>query len=451
MFIKDIINVTCGELILGDESKFIDSFSIDSREINNGDLYVSIIGDKFNGNDFISDTFIKGAVGVVYQGNIDENLFIKYSDKIFIKVNDTIKALQDMAKYKRSLYDIPVVAITGSVGKTSTKDIVSSVMKTKYNVLSTKGNLNNHIGLPLTLLKLKDHDAMCIEIGMNHAGELSILTDILKPTIAVITNVGTAHIGNLGSRENILKAKLEILEGLHIDGKVVINNDNDLLHEWALNQLNYNIYTYGIDKDSNIRGVNINYGVSESNFNVNNLDEVFSVQVPGKHFVYNSLCAITVGKILGIDFKSIKKGIYDFKLTKGRMEERKLDNDITLLVDCYNANYDSMKSALEVLGKYNTRRIAVLGDMLELGEYSESLHYKVGECVKNNNIDILITVGELSKYIQKGFNGKSVYQCVNNDEAVKILKNIIRDGDSILFKASNSMNFIEIVEKMSMN
>jgi len=450
MFIKDIINVTNGELMIGDINLYIKSFSIDSRTIKENELYVSIIGDNFSGNDFIINSFNKGASGVIYQGKIDNTLLDKFKDKVFIKVNNTIKALQDMAKYKRSLYDIPVVAITGSVGKTSTKDLISSVMGEKYNVLSTIGNFNNHIGLPLTLLKLDKHDAMCIEIGMNHSGELSILTDILKPTIAVITNIGTAHIGNLGSRENILKAKLEILEGLNKNGCVVINNDNDLLHNWYLENKDYKVLTYGIENDSDFNAKNINYGLSESEFNTlyDGKECKVSVKVPGKHFVYNSLCALTVGNILGIDEESIKKGIYNFELTKGRMEERKMDDNVTLLVDCYNANYDSMVSALEVLGKYNTRKIAVLGDMLELGEFSTSLHLKVGEVANKNNVDILITVGDLSKYIVKGYNRESVYQCVNNEEVVKILKSIIKKDDIILFKASNSMKFIEIVEKL---
>ena len=195
MYVNDILRVTNGVLVNGDNI-FIENFSIDTRELNDNDLYISIKGDNFDGNSFIINAIEKNACGVIYSGSIDKNIINKYKNKIFINVNDTVDALQKMAKYKRSLYDIPVVAITGSVGKTSTKDIIASVMSKKYNVLSTKGNLNNHIGLPLTLLKLKDHDAMCIEMGMNHLGEISKLTDILKPTIAVITNIGTAHIGN---------------------------------------------------------------------------------------------------------------------------------------------------------------------------------------------------------------------------------------------------------------
>lgn len=451
MFLQDIINVTNGELLNFVENFKIESFSTDTRTINEGDLFISISGENFNGNNFIRDAFFKGACGVIFQGEIDNSLLTEFRDKIFLKVDDTIKALQNMAKFRRSQVDIPVVAITGSVGKTSTKDLVASVMSEKYNVLKTEGNFNNHIGLPLTLLKLKDHDAMCIEIGMNHSGELSLLTDILKPTVAVITNIGTAHIGNLGSRENILKAKLEILEGLQNSNIVVINNDNDLLHEWALNQSKYNVNTYGINNESLIMAKNVSLDLKESKFDVNDDYDLSNVlvKVPGEHFVYNSLCAITIGKLLGIDNKSIKRGISNFTLTSGRMEEKKIDNNVTLLVDCYNANYDSMVSALNVIGKYNTRKIAVLGDMLELGEYSITLHEKVGKSVKDNNVDILITVGELSKYICKGYdNEKNTYMCLNNGEAVTILKNILRENDVVLIKASNSMKFIEIVKSL---
>lgn len=444
MFVNDIINVTNGNLISGDINFFVDSFSIDSRTLKINDLFVAINGDNFNGNNFINDAISKGAIGVIYQGEIDKDIFD--NDKIFIQVNDTISALQEMAKFKREQYNIPVVAITGSVGKTSTKDLVASVMKQKYNVLKTDGNFNNHIGLPLTLLRLKDHDAMCIEVGMNHFGELSLLTNILKPTIAVITNVGTAHIGNLGSRENILKAKLELLEGMN-NGLVVINNDNDLLHDWYLNQDSYNVKTYGIYNTSDYIAKNINFDLNESTFSTNLSEEIFNVKVPGKHFVYNSLCALTIGKILNIDDELIKKGILNFELSKGRMEERKIDNNITLLVDCYNANYDSMVSAIDVLSKYNSRTIAVLGDMLELGEYSIDLHKKVGKYLNDKNIDILVTIGSLSKNISEEFNGK-VYNCVNNEEAIKLLKSIIISDDVILFKASNAMNFIEIVNNL---
>lgn len=447
MKISEILLSTKGLLLNGNEDDLVESFSIDSRNINNNDFFIAIKGEKFDGNDFIFDVLNKGCKGVIFDKNIDID-FKKYKDKIFIKVNNSIKALQDMARYKRSLYDIPVVAITGSVGKTSTKDIIASVMSEKYNVLKTEGNHNNHIGLPLTLLKLKDHNAMCIEMGMNHFNEISLLTNILKPTIAVITNIGTAHIGNLGSRENILKAKLEILEGLEDNGKIIINNDNDLLHKWYIdNKAKYNIITYGIENESKYQAKNILNEIENSTFDINNVTKNIFVPVPGNHFIYNSLCAFAVGKILNISNEMIKEGIKKFELSKNRIENIDLPNDIRLISDCYNANYDSMKAAIELLSKYKERKIAVLGDMLELGKYSEKIHSNIGKLI-NDNIDILICSGEMSKYIYNNSKTNKKYYCNNNKEVEELLKDIILPKDTILFKASNSMNFTEIVNNI---
>lgn len=280
-----------------------------------------------------------------------------------------------------------------------------------------------------------------------------MLTNIAKPTIAVITNVGTAHIGILGSRENILKAKLEILEGLTENGTVVINNDNDLLNDWNKNQKGYNIVTYGISNKSTYNAENIigEKGKSEYEIKINETVEKIVVPVPGEHFIYNSLCAITVGNLLNVSMEDIKKGILNFKLSSKRMELRKIKGNIILLVDCYNANFDSMKAALEVLGKYeNNRKIAVLGDMLELGEYSTKLHEQVGNEVAKNKIDALITIGKHAQEIaEKAVGIKEIYTCDSNEKAIKVLQNIMQENDIILFKASNAMKLIEVVEEIS--
>jgi len=286
-------------------------------------------------------------------------------------------------------------------------------------------------------------------MGMNHFKELSLLTNILKPTVAVITNIGTAHIGNLGSRENILKAKLEILEGL-TSKVVVINNDNDLLHRWNEENNYYDVTTYGINNLSDFNASNINLNLDNSTFDIeiNNKKYNIEIDIPGEHFIYNALCAISIGNLLNIDMENIIKGIKEFKLSSKRMEIKKIDNK-TLLIDCYNANYDSMKSAIEVLGKYKERKIAVLGDMLELGTFSESLHTKIGKLIEENNIDVLVTIGNLSKYIHENANIEIKYHCNNNEEAILLLKKIVQKDDIILFKASNSMNFIEIVNNLT--
>ena len=231
--VEDILKVCNGKLLFGDKETVCENFSKDTRTIQKDDVYVGIRGERFDGNEFYEQAFQRGAKVCILQDiDISNEIKQKYSDRCVVIVENTIKALQQLASYKRELYHIPVIAITGSVGKTSTKDMIASVVGTKYHVLKTEGNLNNHIGLPMTILKLKEHNALVVEMGMNNLGEISILSKIAKPTIAVITNVGTAHIGNLGSRENILKAKLEILDGLQTDGSLIINNDNDLLHEW---------------------------------------------------------------------------------------------------------------------------------------------------------------------------------------------------------------------------
>lgn len=452
--IKDILKVCKdAQLLFGNDNINCESFSKDTRTINSGDVYIGIKGENFDGNNLYSEAFEKGASVCILQGvNIEESVKEKYKDRAIILVNDTIKTLQEIAKYKRSLYNIPVVAITGSVGKTSTKDIIASVVSTKYKVHKTQGNLNNHIGLPLTILGLKNHEALVVEMGMNNLGEISVLSKIAQPNIAVITNVGTSHIGNLGSRENILKAKLEILDGMSNKGTLIINNDNDLLSEWAKKYNgNIKIITYGIENNSYVVAKNINLQENSSNFDININNEIHTVNVPvgGKHFIYNALCAVMVGNILNIDLNDIICGIEKFELSKNRMEIIKLENGATVINDCYNANYDSMKAGIEYLARTNAKRkIAVLGDMLELGEFSEELHQKVGLEILKNKIDILITVGNMGKIIANEVlkENENVYCYNNNDEALEKIKEIIKEEDIILVKASNGMKFKQIIE-----
>ena len=454
--VKDIINLTKGILITGNENLICENFSKDTRTIQNGDIYIGIKGEKFDGSQFWKQALDNGAEGVIVENvEITPKEKEKYSKKTIILVENTLEALYKIAKYKRSLYNIPVIAITGSVGKTSTKDVVANVVKMKYKTLKTEGNNNNNIGLPLTILKLKDHEAMVIEMGMNHFGEISLLTNIAKPTLSIITNIGTSHIGILGSRENILKAKLEILEGMDLP-KVIINNDNDLLHKWYQENKNkIEIHTYGIENNSDIMAKQIELREDGSKFVADNKLENIDITVPvgGNHFVYNALCAVTVGKVLGIENKDIQKGIEEFELTKKRMDIRQLENGAILINDSYNASYESMKASIEYLATHTgERKIAVLGDMFELGEYSIELHRKVGEEVAKNNIDILLCAGENSKYIIEG--AKKINKDINaelfkeKEEITKKLSNEIRKGDVILVKASNGMKFFEICQKL---
>lgn len=436
-------------------NKVINGVKIDTRKINAGDCYVGIKGEKNDGNKFYMDAFLKGATIVIlddYTINKEDEKYLEENGKSIVVVEDSVKALGELAKYKRSLFKCPVVAVTGSAGKTSTKDIIYSVLKEKYNAHKTIGNQNNHLGLPLTVLALDDDtEVLVLEMGMNHLGEISYLTSIAKPDVAVITNVGTAHIGNLGCRENILKAKLEILEGLSPEGTLIINNDNDLLHEWYLdNKDKYHILTIGINNPSDFQASNIFLEEDGSTFTCN--DFTYDVPVGGEHFIYNALEAIAVASIFDIDDKSIRKGILNFELSSNRMniinEEAR---DITIIDDSYNANFDSMRYAIKYLSGLDGRLIAVLGSMKELGDYTEDLHRKLGKIIVDEEIDILITVGDEAKFINDeaeklGFNKDCSYHFSLNSEAIDCLNNILEKDDKVLIKASNSLNFKEIVD-----
>lgn len=452
--IKDIIEKCNGKLIQGNENIPFENLCKDTRTLNPGEIYLGIQGEKLNGSTLYEQALEKGAKGCILQNVcVSEQVLKKYPNSTIVLVEDTVKTLQKMATYKRNINNVKVVAITGSVGKTSTKDMIYSVLSQKYKVLKTEGNYNNEIGMPLTILKLTNEEIMVLEMGMNSFGEISLLTKIAKPDVAVITNIGTAHIGNLGSRENILKAKMEILEGLNKEGTVVINYDNDLLKNWYKKEKqNYNIITYGIQKGSIVIGTNIKYNESGSTCKVVLNERSYDIHIPvgGEHFVSNGLCAVSVAKVFNIPMESIVRGIENFELTKKRMEIKTSKKGAMIINDCYNANYDSMKAALDYLGKLsNKRKIAVLGDMLELGEYSEKLHRDVGKVVAINNIDILICVGKQARNIAQKAQEEgitNIFICDSNEEAIDILQKTIQKEDAILLKASNGLKFTQICE-----
>lgn len=445
MKIKDVIKVTNGELICGNLEEVLSDFSKDTRDIIAGGTYIALVGEKFDGNDFINSAFENGAKTCIVSRKVDA-----VEGKNIIFVEDTGVALKQIAEFKRMENDIPVVAVTGSVGKTSTKDLIASVLSKKFKVLKTQGNMNNEIGMPLTILNYKDEEIMVIEMGMNHFGEISKLTKVAKPNLAVITNIGTAHIGNLGSRENILKAKLEILEGLQ-GNSIVINNDNDMLEKWEKEDNKYNKITYGINnKNSEYIATEVKAFAEKSVYTLickDGTKKQVVVPVGGEHFVLNSLCAIAVGKYFGMEYDEIIDGIAELELTKKRMEMLNAKCGAIVINDTYNANYDSMKAALSYLKSVKDRRkIAILGDMLELGEYSQKLHEDVGK--EADNIDVLITVGTEAKNIAKMSKAKEIFEFENNDDAINKVKEIIEPNDIILLKASNGMKFIDIVNEI---
>lgn len=457
--VEDIVRVTNGKLIIGSKDEVCQNFSIDTREISEDGTFVGIKGEKVDGSMLWQQALDNGAKIVIVE-NVNftyaEMEDYKAKNKVIIKVDDTLKALTQIAEYKRTLYDIPVVGVTGSVGKTSTKDIIASVIAQKYKTLKTEGNNNNHIGVPKTILRLNDDEAAVIEMGMNHLGEIRALSNISKPTIAVITNIGTSHIGNLGSRQNILKAKLEILEGMK-QKKIIINNDNDLLHKWyEENKENYEIITFGIINHSDFMGEDIILNENNSSFTCKYNEDEIKIEVPvaGEHYIYNALCATAVGKSLGLSDEQIVNGVKDVKMSKKRMEVVNLKDDITLINDTYNASFESIKEALKYITSLSKgRKIAVLGDVLELGEFSEKVHRKIGEEVIKQKVDMLICCGKNSKNIcevalENGMKKENVYYENNLKGVLKRIKEKMQKDDVILLKASNAMNFSEIANEL---
>ena len=459
--IEDILKCTDGKLIIGDINKECKNYSRDTRTIKEGDTYIGIKGENFDGSNFWEDAFKNGADTVIISPlKISEEKIEEYSQKgkSIIQVEDTITALGKMARLKREIYGnkLKVIGVTGSVGKTSTKDIIANVMSQKYKTLKTEGNNNNFIGLPLTILRLQDEEVAVIEMGMNHFEEISYLSKITKPDIAVITNVGTSHIGNLGSRENILKAKLEILDGME-EKTLILNNDNDLLNKWQKeNNEKYNIHTFGINNESEFKAENIKLEENSGEFTCKYENEKINIKVPvgGEHFILNALCGIAFGKILGLNNEEIKNGISTFKLTPKRMEITKLKNNITIINDAYNASYESMKaSILSLKNMTGKRKIAVLGDMFELGEFSEKLHRDVGIEIYKNNIDKIYLIGENSiligeEAIKYGFKKENMIYFKDKDSLISELKKHLKEDDVVLIKASNGMKLFEVAEAL---
>lgn len=442
VYVRDIVRFMGGTLLCGEIDSEIRDVSIDSRKILNNGTYFGLKGDRSDGSLYYESAILNGASVLVLSNKYEYNI---NSDVTVVLVDDTLECLQDLARYKRDLYKIPVIGVTGSVGKTSTKDMIASVLSTEYKVHKTSGNFNNHIGLPLTIMGLCDDDEiLVVEMGMNHLGEIDKLTDIARPTIGVITNVGTAHIGNLGSRENILKAKLEIMNSGCKD--LVVNVDNDMINSKYL-ELNsmYYLYTVSIDNDSMYKANNIVKDTFNSSFSINDIGD-FNVNVGGDAFIYNSLVAYAIGNILGIDDDNIKKGIANFKLSSHRLERKISKNGINIIDDTYNANASSMINSIELLKNIkNKRRVAILGSMLELGEYSKDMHESLIPYIKDS-IDLLVIIGEDIKVIDKCID--ECYWFSNYKDSISYLRSELNKDDIVLLKGSHGIELDKLVDEI---
>lgn len=428
-----------------------DGVCIDTRKITPNCLFVCIKGERFDAHSFAQEALDKGAAAVMIHSDIDVN-------GAYIKVENTAKALLELGGYYRSLFNIPVVALTGSVGKTTTKEFTSLVVSAKYNIIKTQGNLNNEIGLPQTLFQIDETtEAAVIEMGMNHFGEIHRLVTATKPTLALITNIGVSHIENLGSREGILKAKLEILDGLKEGSPLIINNDNDMLHTILDNDeicSKYNVITFGIDNKSDYMAENITEHDGSTSFDVvysDALSEHITIPTIGIHNVYNALAAFSVGISLGIESDLISKALSQY-VPAGMRQRINHIAGRTCIEDCYNASPDSMNAGLRTLSEIKgNKKIAVLGDMLELGDYSKQLHLEVGKTAGDYNIDCVLAYGKNAKYYIEGAKNNSVDYAVCFDDKQKLadaLLSLANDGDVILFKGSRGMKLEDVMNEV---
>ncbi len=425
----------CGGSYFGTD-KIISGVAIDSRKVSKGDVFFAFKGERVNGENYVSKAFENGAscavVSQSYQGDKDNVIVVK----------DVLNALQSAAKQYRKCFDLLIVAITGSVGKTSTKDMLASVLAQKYNVLATEGNYNNEIGLPLMLFKLTEkHQVAVLEMGMNHYGELTTLGDIAKHNIAVITNIGTAHIEFFGSKANIAKAKLEITEALKSDDALVLNGKDSILktHDSAA----YQIYFTGRQTDA-VKAENIVIDLDGTTFDLYCDAQKKRINLPlyGEHFVDNSLLVVRVARLLNISLDQIVKGLAAVKLSKMRFQFESVA-DVTFINDAYNASVDSIVSSVKAFCQLPFKRhFAIIGDIFECGQYAEAVHREIGEKLNDYRLDGVIFVGDAIKHAADQYNSASHY-CKKENALTQMH---YRAGDGVLVKASRGMALETLIE-----
>lgn len=442
-----------GTLIGGDEAKeyTVTGVEIDSRRVKAGDLFVAIPGEKVDGHKFIPDVLKKGAYALSQQ-RLDV-------DGAYILVEDTITAMKRLARFYRNTLDIKVVGITGSVGKTSTKEMIASVLGTKFRVHKTQGNFNNGIGLPLTIFQIeKEHQVAVLEMGISEFGEMHELADMAQPDIMVITNIGLCHLENLKTRDGILKAKTESFAHLKPDGVVILNGDDDKLSTVeqvaGRKPVFYGIKGRNLCETSVCADAVTEHGLEgmTAEFHTPQGDMEVFIPIPGEHNVYNALAATCVAEQLGLSMDEIKCGIAAASTISGRTNLIHTKG-MTVIDDCYNANPVSMKASLDVLSKAGGRKIAVLGDMGELGEDVKQLHYEVGTYAGTLPIDLLFCVGTLSGKLAEGAKKQNpaltVKHYATREEMTEELLATVKEGDAVLVKASHFMEFPKVVAALT--
>lgn len=446
--LTEVLRATGGQLLNAGSCKMFRGVSTDTRNIEPSNLFVALVGEKFDGNEFAAQAAAKGATGLIVSKAIQvpDNITV-------IQVTNTLSALQALARFHRERYHIPVVAVTGSNGKTTTKDMLAAVLASRFKVLKTEANFNNEIGLPLTLLKLEaSHEAAVVEMGMRATGEIRELAEIALPTVGVVTNVGETHMEILGSIENIAAAKAELVEAIGHDDVVILNADDSQVRNMQ-HKAQARVVFYGLGAEAFVRAENITAGENgelTTTFDCCSVRGSFpvSLQAVGLHNVYNALAAIAVGWELGLKPQELQKGIGSFVPGAMRFEIKRF-GEYTVINDVYNASPLSMAAALATLTTISTgRKIAVLGDMLELGDAAIEAHCQVGRQAAEQGIDSLITVGELAKHIAAAADelGVNAQSFLEHQPAISALRKLIRPGDYILLKGSRGMKMEIMLE-----
>lgn len=444
---------------------------LDSRKVGKGYVFIATRGERVDGHSFIDQVFDNGAMGVICEKAPED------PKGVYILVEDSFQALKDVAEYYRKQLDIKVVGITGSVGKTSTKEFVASVLSKGYRVLKTEGNHNNEVGLPLTVLQIReDCEIVVLEMGISDFGEMHRLSKIARPDVCLITNIGQCHLENLGTRDGILKAKTEIFDFMREGGQICLNGDDDKLATIKEVKGSAPIFFGGGSSNAVYAENYENRGLVGSRARIHirkdiredgvETDFEAEIPLPGEHMLYNALAATAAGVLFGLSTVQIQEGIRDVEAVGGRSHVIRTDR-LTLIDDCYNANPVSMKAALDLLHmtdvsdvtdrsslRENVRKAAILGDMFELGVDEAVLHYEVGAYAARKNIDVVICVGELCKSMYDGAKsvgstGTRIYYYVDKEALFADIADIIHDGDIVLVKASHGMHFEEVIAKLA--
>ena len=460
MTLKNIAKACDGTLVVPEKLQTEELYGreatgvvIDSRKVTKDGIFVAVKGERQDGHSFIPAVAEAGVLGVICERE-PEGCEIPY-----ILVEDSLTAFRKLAAFYRKQLTIPVIGITGSVGKTSTKEFIASVLSQKFKVCKTQKNFNNEIGLPMTVLSIQPEDEVAVlEMGISDFGEMTRLTEIARPDYCVITNIGQCHLENLGSRQGVLKAKTEIFKSMNPEGYVFLNGDDDMLATVEKPWEN-EIIRFGMSKENAVYATDVvNKGLLGSEAVIHLADTQFSVRVPlpGIHMVRNALAATAVGLQLGLTTEQIAKGIEEVQAVDGRSHVIETP-DYILIDDCYNANPVSMKAAIDLLGTATQRKVAILGDMFELGDQENDMHAQVGEYAVTHGVDVLICIGELSKNMyaraleiteENKQGNQEIYHFQTKEEAMEQLPNILQSQDAILIKASHGMQLEKIVEHL---